>query len=228
MLAVATGNSKCPLVFVTFDRITSDDASYRKSALIHMQEEPTVTGDGFIVITNTKGDNNGKLVVQYVAFDTDYTVIGGEGKEFWVNDKLGNLATNTSDASTNVSEYGWGRVEISPANPEKTNHMLTVMYVTDADNMSAAIKATDISTNELAGALMFGKAMLFPKNDKLISSEVDFTIDNSADCYLTGISAGTWEIYNGSTLLKTVNVVDGENILTFTANAGNYTIKPVN
>ena len=60
MFAVATNDRNRPLVFVTFDRITSDDASYRKSALIHMQEEPVITDDGFAIITNTKGDNNGK------------------------------------------------------------------------------------------------------------------------------------------------------------------------
>jgi hypothetical protein len=210
---------------VTFDRITSDDASYKKTALIHVQEEPTVNGD-FAIITNTKGDNNGKLVVQTVGFGTEYKVIGGEGKEFWLNDTLGNADTDISEAQNSVAEYGWGRIEISPKTPEKTNHMLTVMYVTDADNKSAPIKASDISTNDLAGALMFGKAMFFPKNDKLISNEVSFTIDSSADCYLTGISAGNWEIYNGNTLVNTVTVANGENILTFAANAGTYTIKP--
>lgn len=34
MLAVATDDAARPLVFVTFDRITSDDALFRKSALI--------------------------------------------------------------------------------------------------------------------------------------------------------------------------------------------------
>ena len=223
MLAVATDDSACPLVFVTFDRITSDDASYRKSALIHMQEEPLVDGE-FVIITNTKGDNNGKLVVQSVAYDTEYTIIGGEGKEFWISDTLGNATTDTTNGG--IAEYGWGRLEISPENPEKTNHMLTVMYVTDADNKSAPIKATDISTDDLAGTLMFGKAMFFPKNDKLISTDVSFALDGSADCYLTGMSAGNWEIYNGNTLINTVTVADGENILVFSANAGTYTIKP--
>ena len=224
MLAVATGDSKCPLVFVTFDRITSDDASYRKSALIHMQEEPTLDGD-FVVITNTKGDNNGKLVVQSVAFDTEYTIIGGEGKEFWINDKIGNLSTDISNASTSIAEYGWGRLEISPSAPENTNHMLTVMYVTDADNNSSLKKAKDISTETLAGTLMFGKAMFFPKNDKLISTETSFALDSSAECYLTGIAAGNWEIYKNNVLVGSYEVAEGENILTFEAQAGNYTVK---
>ena len=42
---------------------------------------------------------------------------------------------------------------------------------------------------------------------------------------ITGIKAGTWEIYNGNDYIKTVTVADGENILTFTATAGSYTVK---
>ena len=227
MLAVATGNSSCPLVFVTFDRITSDDASYKKTALIHVQQEPTLSGE-FAIITNTKGNNNGKLIVQSVGSATEYTVIGGEGKEFWLNDSLGNASTDISEAAGSVAEYGWGRIEISPAVAEKTNHMLTVMYVTDADNNATPVKADDIGTDTLAGTLTFGKAMFFPKNDKLIDSEQSFTLPSSSDCFITGVKAGAWEIYNGNEYIKTVTVAEGESILTFSATAGSYTIKCAN
>ena len=181
--------------------------------------------DYFAIITNTKGDNNGKLIVQSVGSATEYTVIGGEGKEFWLNDSLGNASTDISEVAGSVAEYGWGRIEISPAVAEKTNHMLTVMYVTDADNNKAPVKATDIGTDTLSGALMFGKAMFFPKNDKLIDSEQSFTLSSSADCFITGVKAGTWEICDENGNVKTVTVAEGENILTFSANKGSYTIK---
>ena len=227
MFAVATGDSERPLVFVTFDRITSDDASYRKSALIHMQEAPSVDGD-FVIITNTKGSNNGKLVVQSVAYDTDYTIIGGEGKEFWISNTLGNATVDTTNGG--IAEYGWGRLEISPENPEKTNHMLTVMYVTDADNKAAPIKAADVSTTNLAGSVIMNKAIFFPKNDKLLEDEATLTAtaEGAVDYFVCGVSAGEWTVYNGSTAVKTVTVEEGTNLLTFTASAGTYTIKPAN
>ena len=227
MIAVATGDSAFPFAFVTFDRITSDDASYRKSALIHMQEEPTIDGD-FAIITNTKGSNNGKLVVQTVGFDTDYTVIGGEGKEFWLNDTLGNATTDISNAPGSVAEYGWGRIEISPTVADKTNHMLTVMYVTDADNNAAPIKAADISTENLAGASMFGKSILFPKNEKLLTEESGFTLATYGECFIAGVSAGEWNIIKDGVTVQTLTVADGTNLISFTAAAGTYTVKPAN
>ncbi len=264
MIAVATGDTNRPYVFITYDRITSDDAAFRKSALIHVQSEPTVTGDGFVVITNTekmgsddkKGNtnngyqNNGKLVVQTVGEATEYVVIGGEGKECWVPglDENGNYSL---EAGKNVpihnqtfegslEEYGWGRIEITPQNAGKTNSMLTVMYVTDADNNSANIKATDIGTAALAGSEIFGKAIFFPKNDKFITAETSFTLGASADtCYVTGVMAGKWTIAKDGAVIDTITVgegrtvdgtyTDGEHIITFAAQgAGTYTITPAN
>ena len=235
MFAVATGNEECPYVVITFDRITSDDPTYRKSALIHVQNKPTVTNDGFVIITNGEG----KLVVQSVMEETEFTVIGGEGKEFWIPgvDRDGNYSLengrNIPSTKTlvqdSLAEYGWGRVEISPKDADYTNHILTVMYVTDASDNSAPIKAEDISSDNLAGTMISGKVVLFSKNEKLLSEESSFTVsaDGTVDCFICGISAGDWAVYSSDTLIDTVTVEEGTNLLTFTANSGVYTLKPI-
>jgi hypothetical protein len=228
MFAVATGDPKYPLAVVTFDRITSDDASYRKSALIHTQEEPTVTSDGYVIVTNTKNGNNGKMIVQTVGFDTTYTLVGGEGKEYWLSDKLGNATTGTVLVAGSNAEYGWGRIEISPEVAEETNYMLTVMYVTDATNKAAPKKAADLCSDTLAGTSLFGKSILFPKNEKLLTSESSFTLSTSGECFIAGVSAGDWQIIKDGAVVSTVTVADGTNLLSFTAEAGEYTVKPIN
>ena len=226
MLAVATENEECPLAFVTFDRITAKDASFMKTALVHVQQEPKITGDGFAVITNTRRGSHGKMILQNVAFDIQHTVIGGEGKEFWTVDR--NIPHKKTLFEGSLEEYGWGRIEISPASPEKTNHILTVMYVTDLDNDAAPIKAQDISSDTLAGTAILGKAMLFPKNEKLLTEEATFTVSETAECYVAGLSEGKWAIYKDAIAFKTVTVDKGTHLLNFTADAGTYTIKPVN
>ena len=235
MFAVATGDARCPYAILTFDRITSDDPSYRKSALIHVQNEPTVTNDGFAIITN----GGGKLVVQSIMADTEYTVIGGEGKEFWIPgvDENGNysleagknLPTGMSLVPGSLAEYGWGRIEISPAEADLTNHMLTVMYVTDKTNNATPTKAEDISSDNLAGAMIFGKAILFPKNEKLLTEESSFTVSAGAECFVTGVSAGTWNVTSGGNTVATVEVKEGTNMFSFNAkSAGTYTVTPAN
>ena len=230
MFSVATGNPEHPLALVTFDRITSKEASYRKSALIHTQQEPEITSDGFAIVTNTKKDYSGKMIVQRVGFDTTYTLVGGEGKEFWLSDKLGN-GTEHADFTLvegSNAEYGWGRIEISPKVAEKTNHMLTVMYVTDATNDSAPEKAEDLCSDNLAGASIFGKSVLFPKNEKLLTGESSFTLGTSGECFIAGVSAGNWQITKGGAVVSTVAVANGTNLLNFTAEAGSYVIAPTN
>ena len=228
MFAVATGNPNFPLAVVIFDRITSDDASYRKSALIHTQQEPEITSDGFAIVTNTKNGNNGKMIVQNVGFDTTYTLVGGEGKEYWLSDKLGNASTGTTLVAGSNAEYGWGRIEISPAVAEETNYMLTVMYVTDATNKASPKKAEDLCSDNLAGTSLFGKSVLFPKDEKLLTVESSFTLGTSGECFIAGVSAGDWQIIRNGSVVSTVTVADGTNLLNFTAEAGTYTVKPIN
>ena len=223
MLAINTDNKDYPLVFVTFDRIASKDKEYKKTALIHVQEEPKITDDGFGIVTNTRRGNSGKMIVQSVADDTSYTLVGGEGKEFWINDE--NCPHGRTICEGSLEEYGWGRIEISPARAEKTNRILTVMYVTDESNDQAPIKAKDISSQRLSGAMIFGKAMLFPKKAKLLDDDADFIIDAEAECYVCGLSAGEWTVYNKNAAVKTEIVKDGENILVFSAALGEYTLK---
>ncbi len=223
MFAVATEDEKCPLAFMTFDRITSKDPSFKKTALIHVQEEPRVTDDGFAIITNTRRGNSGRMIVQSVLDNTDYTVIGGEGKEFWVVDR--NIPHGRTICQGSLEEYGWGRIEISPKTAAETDYMLTLMYVTDIENTDAPIRAENISSETLAGAVIFSKAVLFPKTEKLLTSESSFTLTDTCDCYVTGLSAGRWSVSKDGKALAEYDVKDGENLLTFKAEAGKYVIK---
>ncbi len=235
MFAVATGNNECPLVFLTFDRVTSRDEDFHKAALIHVQNEPVITYDGYAIITN----GGGKMIVQSVGEACEYVKWGGDGKEFWIPgvDENGNysledgynISSNTPIKDGSKAEYGWGRIEISPATPELTNHMLTVMYVTDAANNKTPTKADEIISDNLAGAVIFGKAVLFSKNENLLTKETSFELTAGADCHIAGVKGGTWQIVYANGETDTITVEDGNNLITFKANeAGTYTIKPVN
>ncbi len=222
MLALPTDNAECPFAFLTFDRISAKDKAFRKCALLHTQEEPKITED-FAVITNTKGDYHGKLVAQSVGFETEYTVVGGEGKEFFVVDH--DIPTEITLVKDSIAEYGWGRIEISPKKPELKNYILNVMYVTDAENENPHVKAKDIGTERLAGAEIFGKSVFFPKDEKLLSGEIELTLKADGDCFICGIAKGDYAIIKDGKIQESVKVKEGENILTFKAKSGTYIIK---
>ncbi len=236
MFAFATGDKKCPYAFMTFDRITAKDASFHKSALIHVLEEPKIDKD-FAIITDTRFDYSGKMVVQTVGDEAEYTVVGGEGKEWWIPgvDENGNYSIEAGRnlphahklVENSMAEYGYGRIEISPKNHEKTNRMLSVMYVTDAENTDKPIKAKDISDENLAGAEIFGKSVLFPKNDKLIRGEISIKAEEDGEYFVCGVMSGKWTLSKNGEEIETLTVRVGENMLHLSASIGEYTFTPV-
>ena len=217
MLSVMTGDGKCPMVFVTFDRITTLRSHFKKTALLHCVSEPTVTDDGFVIITNTKDNNNGKLVAQSLLTDMSVTVFGdGNGAEYTIQDTV----FKPRSYNPNDPDY---RIELSVKSPGKTDLIMTVMYVTDADNGSAPVRAKEIDSENVAGALIFGKALLFAKEKDTLSGKFAFdipTLENTTDCYIAGVAPGKWQINCDGTYLHTIDVKEGENIMTFTAQGG--------
>lgn len=222
MISVATGDADYPMVFATFDRITAKKAEYKKTSLLHALVRPEVTDEGFVIISNTEDDNRGKLISQSLITDMKTTVYGGNGEEYSVNGEY--CTPNGYNAS--MPEY---RIESTPVNASLTDQFLTVMYVTDSYNSSEPIKAKEIETDDVAGAVIFNQVMIFPKNEKKIDWTIRFNTDNAQqlDYYIVGITSGKWSVSVNGSLIKTATVIDNEGILTFTAPAGSVEIAPV-
>ncbi len=257
MIAFATDNEKCPFAFMTYDRITAKDKSFHKSVLLHIQQEPKIDGR-FAIITDTRRDEeptgeipdkytlimdaeknyNGKMVVQAFGDENEYTVIGGEGKQWWLPgvDENGNYSLEAGKnldicekiVQNSMQEYGWGRIEISPKVHDYTNRILSVMYVTDADNNDTPTEAKDVSTEGLAGAEIFGKTVFFPKNTKLYKEELTaFAKNADGECHFTGLHAGKWAIMEGETEISRFEIFGGANMFSLPLKAGKYTLKAV-
>ena len=215
MLSAMTDDGTHPMVFVTFDRIKSKKSYFKKTALIHPMTEPEIA-DGFTVITNTKGGNNGKLVVQSLLTDVSINVFGdGNGAEYTIHDTV--FKPRSYDPED--PDY---RIEFSPKQQKETDLLLTVMYVTDADNKEVNIRAKDISNEKLAGALILDRAILFAKDKCPLDSEFSFELPESnslKECYVAGLLPGMWLIENGGKS-QSLEVKDGEGILVFTSHGG--------
>lgn len=208
MISVMTDDTKCPMVFVTFDRVTADSADYKKTVLLHSKTKPEVTSDGYVIIKN----GGGKLVTQSLITDMKATVFGGNGAEYTVNGTV--YKPNGYDASN--PEY---RIELNPTKANKTDRMLTLMYVTDATNSAAPVKAKEINTDTIAGAEIFNRAILFAKEQGELAGTHSFSLSDNAECYVGGVKAGKWQITSGGKT-QFVTVAEGEGLLTFTAEAG--------
>ena len=151
--------------------------------------------------------------------DMHVTVFGdGNGAEYTINETV----FKPRSYRTDDPDY---RIELSPRSAKKTDLIMSVMYVTDADNDSPVVKAEDISTDTLAGALILGRALLFNKSREQISGEVTFDIPRNAKCFVAGVKDGLWQISHNGTPFTECRASNGEGIICFDGKMGKITLK---
>lgn len=120
-------SEKVPAAMVVFDKVVSKNPEFKKHWLLHSIEQPQVSENG-IVIKRTKDGDSGMLsntVLLPAKENLDMQVIGGKGKEFWVN---GTNYANAPQAGRPDprNERGEWRVEVSPSAPANEDYFLNV------------------------------------------------------------------------------------------------------
>ena len=172
MLVVYTEDENVPMLFFTYDRITADSQSYKKTYLFHItsDEAPTVNTTNRTIVTENGG---GQLVLTCISDDVTISSIGGKtldsdgnvvassSKNYYINDTVKQV-----NPPSNYDDGSWGRVEIKNKNNESTSSFLNAMYVTDAGTTTRyQMKSiTNVSTGsfadgvaDLEGAVYNGK-----------------------------------------------------------------------
>ena len=215
MLAVYdTKNDNIPLFFFVFDNITVSSASTKKTFLLHVPVEPTVSGN---TVTVTK--SGARLTLQSVFGGDSITKVGGTNNNYNVNGTQINPTNNGNDGF-------WGRVEISPNTGSKTNQLLNVMYVTDSDK-TLSLSATAISNDAVKGAKIGKVTAVFVTSATRRSTPFNFTSAGTGNqtYYVSGVKAGNWTVSAGGST-QTVTATEDGGLLVFTAPAGTVTLTP--
>ena len=218
MVFLPLEDSDHPATFIVMDKVTSTNENFQKSWLLHMQEEPQVDGNK-IIVTRTDGDYNGRMVNEtLLPKSVDITKIGGEGQQFMIGDTNYEY-TGTANAA---AEVGWGRVEVSPTEANKTDYFLNVMTVSDADTTAADLESTLIEGDNYAGAVISNRVAVFAKDKDRISGSLSFDVPGSGDykMFVAGLTAGTWTVSTGEDVI----VTEEGGVAYFTAPAGTVTL----
>ena len=242
MLVVYTGDETVPMAFFTYDRITSQDSSYKKYYLFHISspDKPTMgSADNWTNNSTTKTikteNGDGQLVLTCLSSNATYRIRGGTTYgNYYVNSTVGNVATpNGYDDGT------YGRIEIYNPTNEKTTSFLNAMYVTDKGNTSyyATVPVTNVSANiSSAGDVEGGVfndtvAAIFVKKNITNTSayntaEISFTTTGSKTLqyYVDGMGAGAWKVTVNGKVIGSFPVSKTGRILTFDAPAGNVVL----
>jgi len=204
------------LYFFVFDNITATSGSYKKTFLLHVPAEPTISGNTITVVN----DNNAKLVVQNVFGGDTITKIGGSGNNYNVN---GNQLTPTNSGNDGY----WGRVEISPNTGSATNQILNAMYVCDADDPNS-LTATSISNATVKGAVLGNTAAVFVISATRRSTSFEFTNGTAGTYkyYVSGVAEGDWIVSVGGSIVGLAHATAEGGLLTFTAPSGTVNLTP--
>lgn len=204
MLFMPLEDENHPAVMIVMDKVESSDASFKKSWLLHTQEEPQVDGSKTIV-TRREKQYNGRMVVEtLLPKSAEITKIGGEGKESWVDGK--NYPSSVKYKPESDSEAkGWGRVEISPKGKNTLDYYLNVMTVSDADTQAPDLQSALIENDDIAGAVISDRVAVFAKNKERISKSLTFDIpaEGRYKVFAGGLRDGTWKTQDGTTFIVT-------------------------
>lgn len=225
---VNTDNEDYPALFVVYDNVVSSDEAFKKTWLLHGEEEPVVD-DNRITLTRTTDGYNGKLVNTTLVPSTDnsvFTTIGGDGNEFSVNGV--NYPVETYKYG-NHSDMGKWRVELSPLNQSAEDIFLNAMYVTDADSTVPELEIYKEENEHLYGVTTLDKAVYFSKDRDGIATSFELPIrDNgydTTDCFVSGLASGKWNITGNGTDIV-VEISEDKDCFAVSLSAGAYTVTP--
>ena len=205
MLAVYdTGNADVPLFFFVFDNITAK-GSYKKTFLLHVPADPTISDK-----TVTVQKSGAKLVLQNVIGGSTLTKVSGY--------------TVGSTQYPAASDGFWGRVEITTSGA-KTEQLVNVIYVCDANKTPQNVTATEISNGTVKGAVIGNVAAVFVASKTRQTAGFTIPASGSGDLtyYVSGVKEGNWTVRVGSST-QTVTATKDGGLLVFTAPAGTVTL----
>ncbi len=215
-----------PGALIVFDKVKSDDASYKKTWLLHSQEEPTIAGNT-TTFARTQNGYNGRLVNEtLLPVNAAITKVGGNGKEYLVGDI--NYPPTTTN-SEGVDESGNWRIEVSPGSKNTEDYFLNVIQVSDNDKSIVPLDATMYEDDNFYGVRIKDKAAYFTKATEKLSGtfSISATGEGTLEYTICGLAAGTWQILNGDTVVAEKQVTDTGAVLNFSAMAGSYSIKKI-
>lgn len=218
-------SEKVPAAMVVFDKVVSKNPEFKKHWLLHSIEEPKVSENG-IIIKRTKDGDSGMLsntVLLPAKENLDMQVIGGKGKEFWVN---GTNYANAPQAGRPDprNERGEWRVEVSPSAPANEDYFLNVIQVAD-NNCNELHKASLLKGENLVGAVIADRIVTFSKDGETINgkAEMDVQGNGTFKFVMTDMKPGTWQVKKDGKIFipyKWVGTEDG--VLSFEGGSGHY------
>jgi hypothetical protein len=209
------------------------DPAFRKTWLLHTQEEPMLGSAGAAVDCTRPGEG-GRLNLDVLLPEPgnlDLATAGGPGKEFWVAGE--NYANDVEPAALkrNSMELGAWRVEVSPKAAAADDLFLNVMQVTDGEG-GARWPVSKLEADGRVGCLIASPAaswlVLFRRDSARSDAPVRFTVPGAKPCrvLVADLEPGAWSAQRaGEAASLAVTASDESGALWFEAPPGDWVIR---
>jgi len=213
-----------PGTLIVLDKVVSTNPSFKKTWLLHTQNEPKIEKNT-ITAVNTNNGRNGKLVTTVLLPEIknqDIQKVGGAGKEYWSDGK--NWGTVTQE------DAGCWRIELSPVNPSLSDNFLNVIQAMDADRTTEkqVVEKVLSENNEYVAVMIkdriVAEQLALGKN----MNQISFTLGNHGTTYkilVTDLKAGKWKASSADGI-QHFNVTETAGTLHFEAKGGKFLIDP--
>ena len=216
-------NEKIPGALIVMDKVVSTKTSFKKTWLLHSQNEPSIK-NGKISFENANEGRNCKLVDDVLLPEINnqsIEKIGGEGKEYWVDGK--NWGTVTQE------DAGRWRTELSPKAAAASDNFLNVIQVMDANPSPIPLSVTKAIASKgnyvavTIGNSIVAQQLTLDRN----GGDIQFSIGEANKEYevlVTDLKAGNWMIVSPSGKLVKV-VLDTAGTVYFRSKGGIFILK---
>lgn len=210
------------------DKITAASPEYKKTFLLHMQEEPRVEGN-VAFVQNTDAEHRGAMQAHFLLpKEKELRKVGGEGREFTIQGENYPLCHDYNPAC--ALEAGAWRLESSPKTGNKTDYMLTVLLAGDIEQNNTAARVETLETDTHFGAAVYDTVCLFGRDAKKCAA-AQFTAPELGSgrfhVLLTGMEPGKYAVLqDGACICATEADADG-GALWFDAGAGHVSVEKV-
>lgn len=217
-----------PASLIVFDAVKSASPTFKKTWLLHSEEEPKIEGNS-VTITRETDDYHGRLINQTLMPDNGFTTKKvGQNFDGISKYTVGNTVYEMKPMSETAEVGNW-RTEISASAAEKQTYFLNVMQVSDNDEKIVLLKAELIeNTDGYAGVEIKNHIAYFRKDG--LSKFKTFTInpktsDEKKFFVITGLGEGKWSVTNEKgEIVASENVYKKHDSLSFESNGGKLKI----
>jgi len=218
-------NEQVPGALIVMDKIVSTNANFKKTWLLHSQNEPTIK-DSIISFESTGNGRNGRL--QNNVLLPEYTnqqivKVGGSGKEYWVDGK--------NWGSVTQEDAGQWRIELSPKEAAVSDNFLNVIQVTDAKPSKQVfeVKKSMATKGNYIAVSIADRIVAQQLNLDKIVDEIIFSIGEKSKNYkvlVTDLVAGNWMIKTDSGEQR-ISVTEANGTAYFNSKGGSFRLRKV-